>query len=47
MYAEPGKTLTKADFLVDPNAKYLRVSAVDREGRFADTRGFFINDPQG
>lgn len=40
-YAEPGKTLTQADFVIDPKAKYIRVSVVDREGRFADTRGFF------
>lgn len=39
--AEEGHTLTKADFIVDSNARYLRVSIWDWLGRTADTRGFF------
>lgn len=44
IYAEPGQTLTVADFTIDPRAQYIRVSVVDREGRFADTRGFFRDE---
>lgn len=41
LHAEPGESITSADFKVDKNAKYIRVSICDSEGRRADTRGFF------
>lgn len=41
IYAEPGQTLTSADFTIDAEARYIRVSVFDREGKAADTRGFF------
>lgn len=37
----PGEDLTAADFTIDDQARYVRVSLVDRFGRWADTRGFF------
>ena len=40
-YANPGETITSADFEIHEGAKFIRVSAVDKAGRFADTRGFF------
>ncbi len=43
-YAEPGGTITSADFEVDDRAKYVRVSVVDAYGRAADTRGFFRDE---
>lgn len=39
-YAKPGETITSADFEIDSRAKFVRVSIVDKHGRFADTRGF-------
>lgn len=39
-HARPGESLTKAEFDVDENALYVRVSVVDRQGRWADTRGY-------
>ena len=40
-HAEKGSSLNSIDFKIDPNARYLRVSIQDSEGRWADTRGFF------
>ena len=42
--AEPGKTINSADFEIDKSAEYVRVSVVDQYGRFADTRGFFMDE---
>lgn len=42
--AEPGKVLTSADFTLDAKAGYVRVSIFDREGKAADTRGFFRDE---
>lgn len=39
--AVEGQVLTEADIPIDSNAKYVRVSIFDKEGRAADTRGFF------
>ncbi len=39
-YAKPGETITSADFEIDDRAKFVRVSVVDKYGKFADTRGF-------
>lgn len=44
LLAEPGKTLTAGDLKVDPNARYIRVSIRDKEGKWADTRGFFRDE---
>lgn len=40
VFAPMGETITSAEIPVDAEAKYLRVSVVDREGRWADTRGY-------
>lgn len=40
MHAAPGESLTSWDFDIDPKALYVRVSIRDREGRWADTRGY-------
>lgn len=42
--AEPGCTITSADLEVDERAKYVRVSIVDANGKFADTRAFFRDE---
>ena len=43
-FAEVGKTITSADFEIDDRAKFIRVSIVDKYGKFADTRGFFRDE---
>ena len=43
-FAEPGKTINSADFEIDDRAKFVRVSVVDKYGKFADTRGFFRDE---
>ena len=43
-FAEVGGTINTADFEIDPRAEYVRVSVVDKYGRFADTRGFFRDE---
>ena len=40
VYADPGETITSGDILLDQNCRYVRVSIVDREGKYADTRGY-------
>ena len=40
-FAEANETITSADFEIDDRAKFVRVSIVDKYGKFADTRGFF------
>ena len=42
--AEPGQSLTEAEFTVPATAKYVRISVFDREGKSADTRGFFPDE---
>ena len=39
-----GENITSADFEIDPRALYVRVSICDKEGRWADTRGFFRDE---
>ena len=41
LHAAEGEVLNGADFEIDPNARYVRVSILDSKGRWADTRGFF------
>ncbi|MBQ8813244.1 MAG: hypothetical protein IJZ85_01930 [Lachnospiraceae bacterium] len=43
-YAAKGEALTGADFTIDERALYVRVSIADREGRVADTRGYFRDE---
>ena len=43
-YAEPGKTVNCADFELDENTRFVRVSVMDEKGRYADTRGFFRDE---
>lgn len=42
--AAQGETITCADFEIDDRAKFVRVSVVDKNGKFADTRGFFRDE---
>lgn len=44
IHSTDGKAITSADFEIDKNAKYIRVSICDFEGKRADTRGFFANE---
>ena len=44
LHAEKGSSLNSIDFTIDPNARYIRISIQDNEGRFADTRGFFPDE---
>ena len=44
LHAAAGDLITGADFTIDPRSRYIRVSIVDREGRAADTRGFFRDE---
>ena len=45
IHALPGDApITSADFNIDPNARYVRVSILDKDGRWADTRGYFPNE---
>lgn len=43
-FAEKGEIITSAEFEIDERAKFVRVSVVDKYGRFADTRGFFRDE---
>ena len=43
-FAPENETITSADFEIDDRAKYVRVSIVDKNGKFADTRGFFRDE---
>ncbi|MBR2472134.1 MAG: PHP domain-containing protein, partial [Clostridia bacterium] len=43
-FASPGETINSADFEIDDRAKFVRVSVVDKYGKFADTRGFFRDE---
>lgn len=43
-FANVGETINCADFEIDDRAKFVRVSIVDKYGRFADTRGFFRDE---
>ena len=39
--ANEGESLSAADFVIDAQVRYVRVSIQDERGRWADTRGFF------
>lgn len=39
-HALPGEKLTHAELAIDKNARYIRVSVCDAQGRWADTRGY-------
>ncbi len=43
-FAQEGETITEADFEIDERAEFVRVSVVDKYGRFADTRGYFRDE---
>ena len=43
-FAFEGSTITSADFELDDRAEFVRVSIVDKYGKFADTRGFFRDE---
>ena len=42
--AEIGKTINSADLEIDDRAKFVRISIVDKNGKFADTRGFLRSE---
>lgn len=44
VFAECGKTVSSADFEIDDRAEFVRVSIVDKNGKYADTRGFFKDE---
>lgn len=44
IHAAPGEVLTGGDFEIDKDARYIRVSIQDAQGRWADTRGFFRDE---
>ena len=44
LYAEKGENITSADFAVDQNLRYVRVSVIDKDGNRADTRGYFRDE---
>ena len=41
VHVDGDETLNHIKFKIDPNARYIRISIRDKEGRWADTRGFF------
>lgn len=41
LHVNRGEVMTSADLKIAPEAKYIRISIRDDEGRWADTRGFF------
>ena len=43
-HAKDGEALTSADFTIDSDARYVRVSIRDEKGNWADTRGFFPDE---
>ena len=44
VFAEEGKTVAEASFPFRERQTYLRFSVRDRQGNFADTRAYFIED---
>jgi hypothetical protein len=44
LHAMPGETLTSADFTIDKNARYVRVSIQDAAGSFATAAGIFAKN---
>jgi hypothetical protein len=41
IHVAKGESFTCADFDIDENARYIRVSIRDEEGRWADSRAYF------
>jgi hypothetical protein len=41
IHVDGDEALNHIKFKIDPNARYIRISIRDKEGRWADTRGFF------
>ncbi|MBR5134263.1 MAG: PHP domain-containing protein [Clostridia bacterium] len=44
VHAEHGTAITEATLPVHPNARYIRISITDKDGRRADTRAFFRDE---
>lgn len=42
--AEPGKTISGATLEIRPGAEFIQVSITDKDGKHADTRGFFLKN---
>ena len=43
-FAEDGETINYANFEIDNRATFIRVSIVDKDGKFADTRGYMRHE---
>ncbi len=43
-FADVDGTVTSADFEIDDRAKFVRISIIDKYGKYADTRGFFRDE---
>ena len=43
-FAEEGETINYANFEIDNRVGFIRVSIVDKDGKFADTRGYMRNE---
>lgn len=44
VHANEGESLTSADLTIDPRARYVRIGVLDKEGRWANTRGYFRDE---
>lgn len=44
LHARDGESMTSADLKIHPEAKYIRISIRDEKGRWADTRGFSVEE---
>ena len=44
VWADPGKTITSADFEIPEVSRYIRVTIIDENGNHADTRGYFRDE---
>ena len=41
---EKGKTLNKAVFTVEPDDVYVRITVIDKNGKFADTHAYYTDE---
>jgi len=42
--APEGETINKASLTINPNARFVQISVTDRNGKHADTRGYFRDE---
>ena len=43
-FREKGKSLTHAEFIVEPDDGYVRITVTDKFGRHANTNAYFVED---